>query len=123
QFPPLLWSGRRRPRRSRSPARCCCPTCSGPYRAPVSARPSWKPPRIEATLRRVHFPPRGAEGGRTVTTNRRLPPQVACHLLEVVDVALHVRLGVLDRDRPVLLRPGRHQHPAIGLVEPGQVGV
>src|ERR1700694_3752501 len=44
--------------------------------------------------------------------------EVSSHLREVVHVALHVIDRVLDRQRPVLLRAGRHQDAPVALVKP-----
>src|ERR1700694_3157387 len=49
-------------------------------------------------------------------------PQVFGHRGKVVHVALNVVDGVLHRQGPVLLGPGRHHDPAIALVQPAQVG-
>src|SRR5216684_2933376 len=44
------------------------------------------------------------------------------HLPEVVNVALHVVGRMLHRNRPVFLGAGSHQHAAVALVQPAQVG-
>src|SRR4029077_2948556 len=55
----------------------------------------------------------------SVTGNSNpLVGQVAGQLGEVVDVALHVFLGVLHGKRPVLFRERSHEHATVGLVQP-----
>src|SRR5260370_42665911 len=44
------------------------------------------------------------------------------HLREVVDVALHVVGRMLHRNRPVFFGARSHQHAAVALVQPAQVG-
>src|SRR5665811_2310295 len=65
---------------------------------------------------------RGALLGTPAGLWSLLRPQFARHLREVVHVPLDVLLRVLHRQRPVLLRSGRHEHPAVALVQPRQVG-
>src|SRR5260370_2606421 len=48
--------------------------------------------------------------------------QVSRHLREVVNVALHVVGRMLHRNRPVFLGARSHQHAAVALVQPAQVG-
>src|SRR5437867_11474040 len=80
---------------------------------------SWKR-RHQQVLRPPHETTRQTRGIRYPPALRS---QVPRHLREVVDVTLHVLDRVLDRQRPVLLRAGRHQHAPVALVQPAQVGV
>src|SRR5260370_5393562 len=80
---------------------------------------SWSPPgRMESTVRLS--PISRMKPKRNALT--RSGAYVFHHLREVFDVALHVVRRMLHRNRPVFFGARSHQHAAVALVQPAQVG-
>src|SRR5712692_2268328 len=76
------------------------------------------PGRMESTVRLS--PTSKMRPNRNALT--RSGAYVFRHLREIVHVALHVVGRMLDRNGPVFLGARSHQHAAVALVQPAQVG-
>ena len=124
----------RRPRRGRGPRRASRTTRPSPSSCTPSAPAGDPLPPVQL------LPPCGRTGdprrpARDAAAAPRLERRVAeaCgtpsrhmqvvgHRLEDLDVRVDRRVVVGDRERPLLLAPGRHEDAAVHVVEPGQLG-